>query len=129
MLNFQILNDMILVKLEREAPDFQVELLKVKRLPGRAYDSELEAWGVPILPGLGRALEDVYGPAGAQVAALIEEREGTFLARLEVPGPVDPFKMGLVEAVNIALTFHLYAAHKGSKSDYNRVHYPLIFGE
>lgn len=106
------------------------EVLRVKRLPGRRYDPDLEVWVIPILPGLGAALEAVYGEeAGGELAALIEAEEKNFLASLEVPGPVDPFKIGIVEACNIALTYHLYAMHDGDRGKYNKVHWPFMFGE
>ena len=105
------------------------EVLRVKRLPGRAYDGEREVWTVPVLPGLARALEEEYGDLGAQIAILIEDEEKKFLASLEVAGPVDPFKIGAVEACNLAMTHHLYAVHGGDRGEYSKVHWPFIFGE
>jgi hypothetical protein len=42
------------------------EVLKVKRLPGRVYNPARNAWVIPIRPGLGEALESVYGVTVAE---------------------------------------------------------------
>ncbi len=103
------------------------EVLKVKRLPGRAFDGEV--WTVPILPGLADALISVYGEEAQTLASEIHSMEDCFLSSLEVAGPVDPFKIEAVEAANVAMTHKLFTKYHGDKGQYNKVYYPLFFGE
>ena len=126
MPKFEIYDEVITIKIDG-SPD---ELLKVKRLPGRTYDPETQSWIVPIVPGLSRSLEEEYGNVGSQIGAVIEEREKHYTDRLAAPpvSPADLWRIPAENAINMAVTHHLYAAHNGDRSEYARVHYPYVIG-
>lgn len=117
MSDFSILDHRLIVDTHGD-PE---EVLKVKRLPGRIYDTQRERWIVPILPGLAREVAAAYGD---QIAALIEDIETRVLEEMKPPRltPADLGRIGAAEAIERACVFHFVDYHHGDIRDYRRVH-------
>lgn len=104
------------------------EVLKIKRLPGRVYDEINDCWVVPIRPGLAEVLEISFG---VEIAEVVRIREDYFMRLIEPPAPgsVRMEQITAAQAVELAITYHLYHAHQGNWKEYHFAHYPYKIGE
>jgi hypothetical protein len=104
------------------------EVLLVKRLPMRQYRADVERWYVPILPGLAKLVHKIYG---SYVAGLVEAQEEGYIERLAAPAITQAqlFDVPAQDAINRAVTFHLYDFHRGDLDEYAAVHHPFVIGE
>jgi hypothetical protein len=100
--------------------DNAADQMKVKRLPGRYYDQTVDAWIVPIRPGLSKALEQVFGFTSA--GALCQAREDYFMELIAPPGSVNMWEVSAAVAVELATLYHFYKVHGGDEEHYAKNH-------
>lgn len=106
------------IKVEDDAE----EVLRVKCLPGRWYDSKEDAWYVPVRPGLGDKIEAVFKTT--MIADLVREYEADFMRKI-APRPItiaEAFSISAQDAGNIAVTHHFYTVHHGDMADWVKNH-------
>lgn len=104
------------------------DVLRVKRLPGRVYDELNDQWIIPVRPGLAEALEVSFG---VEIAEVVRVREKYFMRLIEPPPPgsVRMEEVTAAQAIELAVTYHLYHFHKGDLKEYHQIHYPYKIGE
>lgn len=113
------------LEIQPQDPD---DLLRVKLLPGRWYDSEREVWIVPMTIGLALTLERMG--ILPELLALIQTQEATLLASMTSPAeiltPKALDKISTDQAIREAFANHYLTTHRGNDEDYLRVHHEVM---
>lgn len=105
------------------------DLFLVKKLPGREWSQDYQAWIIPIRPGATQAINETLGMEID--SERVKQVEADFLERLK-PKPItisQAFDMSAELAISLAVTEHLYSVHHGDLEDYAYNHYPYRIGE